>query len=268
MRSISLSMRSTSIHVAWLLAAAGSALVIGNDLPQAPLVQEPLNITLLGEPKYDQIRFLQCVKGDPLEFGRIIAYYEHPPQGSEKPTQVAFKKFDSIPWGHGFSESGTATDGAGWSSNIDEYEWAPEKFRGWVGTIKYGYTGFNCFIDEGQGAHFEGGDYGSCYSELYCTYQHAMNVQVDSSKDTVKLVRSARSVDGERPPLPSESSRELVKLALENVKKGIKGQQCVPDPIDVSPDCTMTVECVGGDSEYLETLADTLLAVFDTDEDL
>lgn len=231
-----------------LLATASSILVASNEIPQAPLTPETHNATLKGGSGVDQIRFLQCVKNsDTGTFGRMIAYYDHPPQGSEKPTQVALRKLDSVSWGKGFGESGSSSDGAGWSADIDEYTWSEEIFKAYVGSVTYGYTGFNCFVDDGHGAHNEGGEYGNCYCELYCTYEHGMSVAIDASKETVRVQHSSRALDGKVPgDLPQQDARTQVQNILAKAKKQIGDQQCGTSLITLTPQCIMSVDCVAG----------------------
>jgi hypothetical protein len=251
-----------------LLLAAAASFVAANVIPQVPLAEHG-NATIMGGSGFDQIRFLQCVKDDFNNFGRMIAYYSHPPQGSEKPTQVAFKQHDSVQWGDGCKIGGRATDGAGWGCDIDKYVWSEDKFKAYVGTITYGWTGFNCFIDDGHGAHLEGGEYGMCYTELYCTYEHAQTVAIGASKETVNVERSAWGIDGKIPPgLTTMSPREYVNFILSKPKENAGNQICSPSMIDLTPACQMSTSCSGGQREYIDKLLRALITVYDTDQGL
>jgi hypothetical protein len=130
-----------AINLALLLAFAGFALAAPKELPQLPLTAETLDATLLGGPRYDQVRFLQCVKNEPSTFGRMIAYYDHPPQGGENPTQVALKEFNSLPWGDGCTATGQSSDGAGWECEIDKYVWSEDVFRHMLATLSMALRG-------------------------------------------------------------------------------------------------------------------------------
>lgn len=261
-------MPSIFIRLVWLLATIVFSSAVVAETPQPQLTPETVNATLLGETRFDQMRFLQCVKNDPNTFGRMVAYYDHPPQGSEKPTQVALKQFDSVPWGKGCSGGGISSDGAGWTCDIDQYEWSKNLSKAFVGSVTYGFTGFNCFVDNGHGAHHEGSEYGMCYSELYCTRERGLSLAVDASKETVKIIHRSTVIGSKQPNLPAADARGQVKNYLQQVKKRIGEQQCNPTEIPLTPECNMKVDCGSGKPEYLEKLANTLITIYDTDKDL
>lgn len=257
-------MRSINeLSVAWLLATTASAFV----LPRAPLEAEPVNTTLLRpryNQRYDQMRLLTCrsYKGD--RHDRIIGYYDHSPQGAEKPTQVAFKELNASPsWEKGCDGHGKSTDGAEWACDIAPYKWDETKyFKKWMGTITYGYTGFNCFHDDGHATHYQ--DDGVCYSELYCTHERQQSLVIDASKQTVKAEYKANGVEaGKKPNLPDKSAKQLVRMYLERIKENTGEQQCSLNPVPLTVGCQATIKCSGTERKYLTKLVDALIATYD-----
>ena len=255
---------------AWLLATAGltqARALVGHDWQKGAVLGRTTNMmttnnmTLLGEARYDQMLFLECVTGNTV--GRIMAYYDHPPRWPDKPSQVAFKELGGS-WGKGCKTKGKSTDGAEWSCDIDEYTFDERRNQSFVGSTTYGFTGFNCFMDDGHAVHYEGGDYGTCYAELYCTHQRATSLQIDASKETVRVLHRSTVIDGKKPPnLPSGDAHALVRHHLNEARLRIRGQQCNPSLVRLSGECTMQISCVAGEHSYLETLADALVALYD-----
>jgi len=254
-----------SIHelsVACLLATTASAVVI----PRAPLTAEPLNTTLLTprfDQRYDQMRLMTCLSYKGERYDRVIGYYDHPPQGAQKPTQTAFYEKNATPsWENGCSGHGKSTDGADWKCDIAPYKWDDTKyFQKWMGTITYGYTGFNCFHDDGHATHYQ--DDGVCYAELYCTHERKHSLAIDASKRTVKAEYRANGVeDGKKPNIPDQGAKELVRSYFEKIKESIGDQQCSPNPIALTVGCSATLECSGTERKYLTKLVDALIEAY------
>lgn len=254
------------LSAALLLATTASALV----LPRAPLEEEAVNATLISPrftQRYDQMRLLSCAsyKGD--RYDRVIGYYDHSPQGAEKPTQIAFYERDATPsWEGGCPGHGKSTDGADWACNIKPYTWDSDKyFQKFMGTITYGYTGFNCFHDDGHATHYQ--DDGVCYAELYCTHERWHSLALDGSKQTVKAEYRVNGVeDGKKPNIPDEDAKGLVKMYLERIKENIGEQQC-SNTVQLTAGCSATLTCLGTEKKYLTKLADALIATYSHEKD-
>ncbi|KAK6428114.1 hypothetical protein LTR95_015745 [Oleoguttula sp. CCFEE 5521] len=214
------------------------------------------------EARWDQMRFMACADYG----GHVIGYYDHSPGSMEQPTQTAYRKRNTPEWAEGCQGHAKAlTDNAEWACDIDRYGTFDEKAQGtFMGTITYGYTGFNYFMDDGHATHRDK-DYGMCYAEIYCTHQRALSVELGASKATAPVIYRSTVTEGKTPNLPSKYAKGLVLSYLEKAKERIGKQQCGLDPIPISGTaCSMTVECVG-DKPYLEKLVDTLLTIFKTD---
>jgi len=263
-------MRSTyKLVVACLLATTASAVALPRGLPEP----EPLNTTLLTPrwtQRYDQMRLLTCRsnRGAPRT-DRIIAYYDHSPRdGVDKPTQIAYKEINATPsWEGGCGGHGKSTDGAEWKCDIAPYKWdAKKNFQKWMGTITYGYTGFNCFHDDGHATHYT--DDGVCYAELYCTHERKQSLFVTSSKETAKIEYRRNGLEvGKNPGLPSEGAQGLVKKWFETIKEAIQkdagDKLCSPTPVPLAMNCEATLECNGRDKTYLTKLVDGLIATYE-----
>jgi len=164
------------------------------------------------------MHFLTCVsnkKVNPKRYDGMIAYYDHPPVGAEKPTQVAYSRKYSLPsWEKGCMGKGKSTDGAEWTCAIPRYTFDERKyFKKYMGNITYGHTGFNCFHNDGHAAHYQSD--GICYSELYCIHERWQSLAISASKLTVKPEYRVNDLEaGKKPNLPTKSTKELVRSYL------------------------------------------------------
>ena len=265
-----------SVHgvlVAYLLATTSSAFA----LPRTPVEAEPFDTTHLSPryvQRYDQMRFMTChtsrdVKPD--RWDRLIGYYSHSPAAKEHPAQIAYYEKGATPtWGQagcsGSSKThGKSSDGAQWACKIPEYKFNPDNFQKFMGTITYGYTGFNCFHDDGHATHYQAD--GVCYSEMYCTHERYHSLAINASSQTVKPEYVANAVEvGKKPNIPTENAKELVKSWLQIVKNNIGPQQCSRDPIFITPNCQVKLTCRGTEPRYLQKLADALIEAYSVEK--
>jgi hypothetical protein len=261
------------VLIAYLLTTAA----LGIASPTAPVEANSINATFLSprfNQRYDQIRLMTCrtyrdIK--PQRYDRLIGYYSHSPGISEKPTQVAYLEKGATPsWENGCDGSsrthGKSSDGAEWACDIPKYKFDPKQyFKKFMGTMTYGYTGFNCFHDDGHLTHYQPD--GFCTTELYCTHERKQSLAIDASKQTVKAEYHANFVeDGKTPNIPTENARALVKSYLQKVKDGIRGQQCSADAVKLTPNCQAVLTCDGTEPKYLTLLADALIAAYDNEK--
>ncbi|OQO06131.1 hypothetical protein B0A48_08719 [Cryoendolithus antarcticus] len=148
------------------------------------------------EARWDQMRFMACSDYG----GHVIGYYGHSPRSMEPPTQTAYRKRNTPEWAEGCQGHAQAlTDSAAWACDIDPYGTFDEKARGtFMGTITYGYTGFNCVMDDGHATHLDK-DYGMCYAEMYCTHQRALSIELGASTATAPVIYRSTVTEGKTP---------------------------------------------------------------------